>query len=162
MSTPFSLHGPNTILELFKQAQIEALPHGPIARRVEMKIVARVVGREQPRLVAWIPDQGVKVDDGIEPPRRPDPLVDGQPRHLARRLAVRLARPAHGRDGGAEHGDALGVAARNHLLVRRDQPLPHRLLRRRGGRRRPDVVDALEDDRVPQRRRREHVPVDSG
>lgn len=99
----------------------------------------------------------------IECTALPDELVDLLPRLLPLRIAVRLpgeiAGGAKRRNSRAKHRYSRGMNPGDHLLVCLYEAVVHNCLRIRRGRRRSDVVDSLEDHRVPNPGMRQDVPV---
>jgi hypothetical protein len=119
-----------------------------------MQMIAAVVGWEEAVRVAWVPDDSVEVDDGIEDAAVANERIDLQ----ARRLASRVVRhPAFvRRERAADDADAVRVGAQNDLieteLDARDVVLVRRLL---------DVVDAEKHDEIRDVALREDVGIES-
>ena len=115
-----------------------------------MQVIPAIILARQDRRIRGIGQDGSEVDRGIEPalPTAQDPLVDRLPRLLPGRIAVGLALAAERRDGGPEDLEARRLRIAGDRGERRDEAAPHLLLRPRVRRRRPDVVHALEEQRV--------------
>src|SRR5262249_4503279 len=82
-----------------------------------MEVIADIESREQALEMFRVAHDLVEVDDRVEVPPSPNPLVHRLPVGLAVRPRMVELRAKVGKDRGADHLDAVGVRARNDLPV---------------------------------------------
>jgi hypothetical protein len=131
-----------------------------------MQKIPAVVLIRQKTTVRGTPYDLVKINDRIEPPTCPYPLIHPLPRLLPLRIRIRLdarvrRRRAKGRYGRRENRQSNRVDPADDLLVRCDDPVAHGLLGRGVRRCRPNVVYAFEEHGEADARMREDVAVDA-
>lgn len=131
-----------------------------------MQIIPRIVLRPQDAHILLIPHRGIEIHHRIKHPAIPYPHIHPLPRPLALGARVWLRADiepgrAERRDGRPENRQPRAVRAQRELGVRGDERVADGALRGRAVRRRADVVDALEDDGVPDARLGQDVAVEA-
>lgn len=124
-----------------------------------MQMVTAIVLCRQSARVTTVGHQLRKVDSRIEAAIAPsqNPLVHALPGRLPRRVAIALPVAAERRDGRHEDAEARLVGIGGDLLEGGDELVADALLGARVRRGAADVVDALEEQAVPDARGLEQV-----
>lgn len=163
-STSSLLKPINTISKLAEDVERERPCNSFVTRDIRVKTVSRVVGRVELRVVVWITNDSVKVNDIVKGTAVTDPVVHPVPGGLSLYIGVGLEGGVWATErgyGSGKHRDAEGVDTRNDLFVGLDQTVSDDLLRGWVGGFDSNIVDAFKDHGIFDTRLGEYVSINS-
>src|SRR5438067_9379411 len=132
-------------MALFQQAEINGIGHRLIARIIGVKLVAEVEVGAESEWIGRIGGGGGEVHHAIKGAAAPDPVVEPGAYLFPGRRGV--GSTLIGRQNGADHLYAMGVAALDDLFVGGDQCFQgYGVLRPLGGEPPTDVVDPFQQN----------------
>jgi hypothetical protein len=129
----------------FEKGEVDCVAHGAIACLIRVEMVARVELELDPLGVSRIPQDCIKIDDGVGALAVAKPIVHGRALRLSsRRIEAMIRRVFVGCQRGAEGLGATGVHTVDDLFHAGDNLIGRNaLLGKRSVGRMADVVDAL-------------------
>src|SRR5581483_4990375 len=128
-----------------------------------MKMIARIICRQQAFGMLRIAHDLVEIDHGVKMPGGANPIIDGSPVSLVGGGRMIVGRTSKRQDGSADHFDVISVRARHNLLVcRKNSPDQNIMLRARDvafASQHANVIDSFEHNQIPDARLRNHIAV---
>ena len=149
-----------------EQRQRHGVAHKAITFGRRVQTVAGIERLAEPLRLRRIPHQGVEIDDRIQIPRCPNPVVDSVAIGFAWCIRMVIAGSSVRHDCRADDLDPVLVCSPGHLRISSDHPLDEGVMgRSRNGciaRKHPEIVYAFEDDDISNGAALEHVTAEAG